>query len=423
MIKLLRHIHFLKAVLFYTLTAFGGPQGHYGMMLKTFVHKRKDITEQELLDLMTFCSMLPGASSTQTITLIGYKRGGILLAILTLLVWITPACAAMGYLAHLIASQTISGANNELFHYIQPMAIGFLAFSTIRISKMAIAPLITKIIALFAAIATFLAFKTPWIFPALLIIAGIATNFSDKRIPEIENKPKKIKWGNLIFFLTLFGIAGFISEKSAIENWKSQKAWNVFESSYRYGSLVFGGGDVLMTYMYEQYVVRPNAPRMQQKQRKVITIDANEFLIGSGIVRAIPGPVFSIGSYTGALALKNDKAPYTATLGAILGTIGLFLPSALLVLFFYPLWNNLQRFTIIHRSLEGIHAAVAGIMIGAWFYLSKDYLFSTTNLSGFLNSHFDEVLVIITTSVLLIKTKIPPPLIVLGCLLLGFLLG
>ena len=92
---LIRHTPFLKAVLLHSVTAFGGPNGHYGMMLKTFVHQRNDITEKELVDFVSFCNMLPGASSTQTLTLIGYKRGGIPLAILTLIIWITPACLLM----------------------------------------------------------------------------------------------------------------------------------------------------------------------------------------------------------------------------------------------------------------------------------------------------------------------------------------
>jgi chromate transporter len=70
---LLRHIPFLKSVFFHSLTAFGGPQGHYGMMMKTFVHRRHDVTEEELLEYNSFCQMLPGASSTQVLTLIGYK--------------------------------------------------------------------------------------------------------------------------------------------------------------------------------------------------------------------------------------------------------------------------------------------------------------------------------------------------------------
>ena len=100
--KLSRHIHFLKTVFFYSITAFGGPQAHYGMMLKIFAQKFNYVTEEELVEYNSFCQILPGASSTQTITLIGYKRGGILLAIFTLLIWILPACFLMGSFSFLL---------------------------------------------------------------------------------------------------------------------------------------------------------------------------------------------------------------------------------------------------------------------------------------------------------------------------------
>lgn len=131
MFRLLRHIPFLQAVLLHSLTAFGGPQGHFGMMLKTFVHKRRDVTEDELLDLNAFCQLLPGASSTQTLTLIGYKRGGIPLAILTLLIWITPASVLMGGLSFLLNFYYDQSIYQGIFRFVQPMAIGFIAFATI----------------------------------------------------------------------------------------------------------------------------------------------------------------------------------------------------------------------------------------------------------------------------------------------------
>ena len=82
---LLRHIPFLKAVFLHSITAFGGPQGHFGMMMKTFVKQRRDITEKELMEYNAFCQLLPGASSTQVLTLVGYKRGGFILGTLTLI--------------------------------------------------------------------------------------------------------------------------------------------------------------------------------------------------------------------------------------------------------------------------------------------------------------------------------------------------
>ncbi len=103
----------------YSITAFGGPQAHLGMMLRTFVQGRKDITEAELMDYNSFCNMLPGASSTQVLTLIGYKRGGVPLAVLTLLIWITPACFFMGALSFLLNYIDKRAVNDELFLFIK----------------------------------------------------------------------------------------------------------------------------------------------------------------------------------------------------------------------------------------------------------------------------------------------------------------
>ncbi len=93
---LVRHITYLRTVLVHSLTAFGGPQMHLVRMHKLFVQNQSYISQEELMELNAFVQLLPGASSSQVITLIGYKRGGIWLATLTLLIWILPACILMG---------------------------------------------------------------------------------------------------------------------------------------------------------------------------------------------------------------------------------------------------------------------------------------------------------------------------------------
>lgn len=403
---LLRHIPFLKAVLLYTLSAFGGPQGHLGMLMKTFVDKRKDITEEELLEYTAFCQMLPGASSTQTITLIGYKRGGIPLAILTLLIWILPASILMGCCSFLVYYLNTFHVSVNMFHYVQPMAVGFIAFAAYKMYRMSKKNTITRILIIVAAIATFLFFKTPWIFPILIICGGIATNFSNKRYPAKEQiKPRHIKWTNIWLFLLIFVIVGFLSETARKQNWENKKVYNLTENTYRFGSLVFGGGDVLMPMMYEQFVVREKSSYMTKE----------EFLTGWGLVRAIPGPVFAVSAYTGGMVLRSEGTQMQI-LGCVIGCIMIFLPSALLVLFFFPVWQYLKKYVVVYRSLEGINAVVVGIMWAAFFYLLKDISITDLNTVSLVN-----VGVIIGTFALLSFTKIPPPLIVLGCLITGFI--
>ncbi len=163
------------------------------MVMKTFVERRRDVTRNELMEYVSFCQMLPGASSTQVLTLIGYKRGGVPLAVLTLIIWILPACVLMGALSFLVKGIGAENLTSSVFQFIQPMAIGFLAYAGIRAFKIAIHNPITQIIMLVSMVTTYLLFKTPWIFPLLIVFGGIATNFSSKRIPEAEKiKPKQM---------------------------------------------------------------------------------------------------------------------------------------------------------------------------------------------------------------------------------------
>lgn len=413
---LLRHIPFLKAVFLHSITAFGGPQGHTGMMMKTFVDRRRDVTKEELMEYISFCQLLPGASSTQTLTLIGYKRGGVLLAIITLGIWILPACTLMGALSFVVAGMGSEQLNTNVFQFIQPMAIGFLAFAAARAYQISIRNLITKVIMVVALLVTYLLFKTPWVFPSLIILGGVATNFSDKRIPEKEViKPKHIRWTNIWLFVLIFIVAGLLSETARKQNWENKKPFNLFENFYRFGSFVFGGGDVLIPLMLDQYVIRPTSPKIQEKNPDMIRIERNELLTGAGIVRAIPGPVFSIASFTGGIALKNEGKTMQL-LGCFIGSVAIFLPSALLVLFFFPVWQMLKKFVVVYRSLEGINAAVVGIMLAATLFLLKDVSIISLNALSFLN-----IGVIAGTFLVLQFSKIPPPFIVLFCLLLGWL--
>ncbi|MBL7746785.1 MAG: chromate transporter, partial [Chitinophagaceae bacterium] len=197
---LLRHIPFLKAVFLHSISAFGGPQAHLGMMMKTFVQRRHYVTEEELMEYNAFCQLLPGASSTQTLTLIGYKRGGVPLAVLTLLIWILPASVLMGALSFLLPYIDKRELGTDIFKFIAPMAAGFLAYAAFTAFPLAIKNTITWIIMIAGAAATYFLFGQPWVIPALIIAGGIATNISRKRIPQTEQKPSKIKWWNFWLF-------------------------------------------------------------------------------------------------------------------------------------------------------------------------------------------------------------------------------
>ena len=386
------------------------------MMMNTFVEKRKDVTDKELMDIYAFCQLLPGATSTQTLTLIAYKRGGTFLALLTLLIWMIPAVVLMTALSIYIAEN--NSQHLKLFQYLQPMALGFLAFAAHKTTKI-INSNFTKVVAIVFGLLTFLFFKTPWIFPAAMIFGSLSgLLIKQKTENKTTHKKRNLNWTLFILFIGFFITAASLSETARKENWQNRTPFNLFENMYRFGSFVFGGADVLIPVMYEQYVVRPETKRIKNTNQNVIKIDREEFLTGAGLVRAIPGPAFSISSFIGASAMQSKGYTYQI-LGAIIATIGIFLPSFLIGVFLFPLWENLHKYKVLERLMIGLNATVVGIMLASIVYLTKD------TIVPLQQAPITEALVFFSvmsaTYFLLTFSKIKAPFIAAGCLLLGLL--
>lgn len=394
----LRHSSFLKSVLLYSFTAFGGPQVHIAMMVKTFAHKRKDVTEEELMEYNAFCQLLPGPSSTQTVTLIAYRRGGVPLALLTLLIWIMPATILMGGFSFLLLYIDARDLQSKLFSFVQPMSLGFIIYAALRMMQKNVRHLATWAIMVGSILVTVF-FKSPWVFPCIIFAAGIISNFSNKRIPGENPKHLKVNWNNLWLFVGVFAGAGILSEFARQSHWEHRRIFNLFENFYRFGSFVFGGGQALVPMMFYQFVSRPKTPWLTQA----------ELLTGYGMVQAVPGPVFSICTFVGGMAMSTYGAGWQLA-GCIAATIGVFLPSTFLLLLLFPLYQNLKHYVVIYRALEGINAAIVGIIWASGIILFRSSItleMSTLVVAGL-------------TFCLLYFTKIPAPFIVLGWLLLGW---
>ncbi|RQO30038.1 chromate transporter [Taibaiella sp. KBW10] len=419
MSKLYRHIDFLKAVLLYTIAAFGGPQGHLGMMLRIFVERRKDITEEELLELNAFSQMLPGPSSTQTIMLIGYKRGGPTLAIMTLLIWVLPAAILMGAFSFLITYLNIQSIKTTVFHYIHPMTIGFVVYAALKMMEKSVTNLATWIIMIVCALLT-LTFHNPWIIPIMFVLSGLITNLSNKRIPEKTEPRKKLKWINIRIYIAVFILVGALSEVARLSNWEFRRIFNLSENFYRFGSLVYGGGQALLPMMFFQFVTRPLSIG------KTPFLSSSELITGFGMVQAIPGPVFAVCAYVGGMSMNNFGAGWQI-LGGLISITAVFLPSTLLLLFFYPIYQNLKQHAIIYRALEGINAMIVGIVWASGILFSMDILhISKNNLFRFSwihNIDLLSILVLAGTYCALRYTKLPPPVLVAAALILGYFWG
>jgi len=297
------------------------------------------------------------------------------------------------------------------------MAIGFLVYA-LFISLKFIKSNIGKGIVCISSMATFYFFNTPWIFPIMLLFGSLVSLLFDKLSEaSIPCKKRKINWSLFIVFSFLFLLSGFLSESARKQQWSNRTPFNLFENTYRFGSIVFGGADVLIPMMYEQYVVRPESDHIRQNNQNVIKIDRNDFLTGAGLVRAIPGPVFSIAAFVGGLTM-SDRGTLYQLMGCLIGAVAIFLPSCFLVLFFYPIWQNLHRYSVLQQIIQGINAAVVGIMIASIIYLTKDTILLFLHRPAHSSIVFFSV--VSTTFFLLMYSKIPAPVIALVFLALGF---
>lgn len=385
-----RHLEFLKDIFVIAVTAFGGPQAHLAMILNKLVNQKQYIKEQDLLELIALCQILPGPSSTQIITAIGLKKGGKLLAFVTLLFWMLPAVIIMTAVVLIFSYIEDAGLSFDFIRFLKPMAIGFVLYAAIHITRTIIKTRIQTLIIIGATLLTIF-LRTPVIYPVALLAGGLITNFTGQAPTHQKNKRFEIHWRYLTAFFAILALAAILG---AISNFKPVI---LFENTYRYGSIVFGGGHVLIPMMYEQFV----------NFKDYLT--SEEFLAGYGMVQALPGPVFSFSTYVGGMALK-DMGTTGHIIGALIGTVGIFLPGTLLIFFVTPIWESLKQYPFIQRSLEGVNAVAAGMVAAAAFLLMQSIGFDFLNIG-----------VAIGTFLLLMFTRIPSPAIVVFCLLLGFL--
>ncbi len=380
---------FLKDVLICSLGAYGGPEAHYGIFTDQMVIKKHYLTEEELVELIALTGILPGPSSTQTIVAIGHKIGGPGLAFLTMMVWALPVLIIMTVLSFLSEFLGRLNLSQEGLRYVGPMAVGFIVVAAYRIGRKVIKDRMTLGLLIMGAVVTYW-IRAPWIYPMVLIGGGLLVVLTSSEKNMWYHVTLNPPWPYLIAFAILAGVSLLLTL-----TWDN-RILHLFESFYRYGYLVIGGGQVVVPLMYSE-LVEINQYMTNQ-----------EFLTGFGLVQGLPGPMFSFSAYAGGMAARGNGIAYQIA-GAVAGGIGIFLPGLLLIYFVYPLWENLKQIKGIKVSLKGITAVAGGLMIASAVILMQKTGFQLDNLA-----------VLALTIGLLASKKIPAPLMVLGVIILGF---
>lgn len=385
-----KHADFLWDVLLLAFTSFGGPQVHYALFIKKLINEKKYLTEEEFLEIQALCSILPGPTSTQTITAIGYKRGGASLAYVTLLVWITPAVLIMTLAAYGMTYLK----NKSILSYVLPVGIGITIQSGFQMAQKVIAGWLYYLL-MFLTLLAGIYFQSPFIFPLTILMGGLISSLNFDRFPK-QNKHKMIiPWANFNLYW------GFGLSLALIGHFTDFFPIRLFENFYRNGSLVFGGGQVLAPVLYTEFV--------EFKQ----LIASEDFLTGMTLSQSLPGPVFALTSYLGVLLMK-DYGFLGELMGSVIGALGIFLPGTFLIFFVIRIWTQLKQYRVIRASLAGIQASSVGLtFVAVYLFLApfiqkSDYISLGIVIASFFVAQF---------------TKLPTILLFVIGLLIGLILN
>ncbi|MCM2677521.1 chromate efflux transporter [Alkalicoccobacillus plakortidis] len=325
------------------LTSFGGPIAHLGYFRDEYVIRRKWLTDKAYADLVALCQFLPGPASSQVGIGIGITRAGAIGGLVSFIGFTLPSVISL--ILFVYVAEQFNLMNSGFIQGLKITAVAVVAHAILGMSANLAPDLKRKTIVLFSLLVTLL---VPYLLTQISVIlfAGLIgwVLFKGSQSDQTDNMqiPLSKKFGTIcltLFFALLVGLPLLSTLNSA--TWIS-----MFDSFYRAGSLVFGGGHVVLPLLEREFV--PSG-----------LISEESFLAGYGVAQAVPGPLFTFAAYIGA-----DIAGWT---GGLLATVAIFLPAILLIFGTLPFWSALRQNQHIKAALFGVNAAVVGILISAFY--------------------------------------------------------
>ncbi|MBI0577208.1 chromate efflux transporter [Neobacillus cucumis] len=362
------------------LTSFGGPIAHLGYFHEEYVRKRKWLDERSYVDLVALCQFLPGPASSQVGIGIGMMRGGILGGFAAFLGFTLPSVIALIIFAFLLKGLNVNEAG--WVHGLKIVAVVVVAQAIIGMARTLTPDLKRKALALGALIVSLLIPATFTQVGIILISAIIGFLFFKHSDIQVDIAiPVPVSRTLALVCLTFF--FGLLLLLPILRDVTASHTLALFDSFYRSGALVFGGGHVVLPLLEKEFV-------------PLGWISKESFLAGYGAAQAVPGPLFTFAAYLGAV-MNGWK-------GALLATVAIFLPAFLLVMGTLPFWDLLRRNPKLKGAMLAVNGAVVGILIAAFY---------TPIWTSAIQSAKDFALGSILFSLLVIL-KLPPWVIVLA---------
>jgi len=332
-------------------TAFGGPVAHFGYFRTEFVDRRRWIDERGFADLVSLCQFLPGPASSQTGIAIGMIQRGWAGGFAAWLGFTTPAAIIMiGLGFGLSFAQTAAGQG--VIHGLKLAAVAVVANALWGMARSACGSPLKASFAAAACVAILFA-GSAWFQVAVIALAAIAGSLLIRDEPAKIEVPDTRTGGRMIgaalfvvFLLLLFGLP-LLVKASASGNLEA------FASFYRVGSLVFGGGHVVL-------------PLLEAELVPTGWMSTDALLAGYGAAQAIPGPMFALTGYLGNVI--NPGGGYLGGwTGGLIAIVAVFLPSFLLLGAALPYWDSLRSRGRIRCALSGVNAAVVGLLLAVLY--------------------------------------------------------
>ena len=330
------------------LTSFGGPIAHLGYFHEEYVKRRKWIDERSYADLVALCQFLPGPASSQVSIAIGIARARLLGGVAAWLGFTMPSALELIAFAFGIGAFA-SAADAGWLHGLKVVAVAVVAQAVWGMARSLCPDRERATIAILASILT-LAWPTAVGqllsiavagLAGLIIFPGAASSAPSQMRFPIGKKTGIAAWS--IFFALLIGLP-------LLRQIQPGHALEVFDSFFRVGSLVFGGGHVVLPLLQAE-VVGPG------------WITNEQFVAGYGAAQAVPGPLFTFSAYLGAV-MGPEPNGWT---GAMLALAAIFFPSFLLIAGALPFWDVLRTVPVFQSALKGINAAVVGLLLTALY--------------------------------------------------------
>jgi len=329
------------------LTSFGGPVAHLGYFRHEYVQRRRWLDDAAYADLVALCQFLPGPASSQVGIAIGMLRAGLLGGIISWIGFTLPSAIALVLFALLVRDADIADAG--WLHGLKVVAVAVVAYALWGMAR-SLAPDRERATVAIAAAIVVIAWQTA-LAQVGVIVAGGLIGYTLLKATAYEGVSRSIaptgKHLGIAAALLFFGL--LVALPLAREAGGGQ-ALAVFDSFYRVGSLVFGGGHVVLPLLQAE-VVEPG------------WVTADDFVAGYGAAQAVPGPLFTFTAYLGFVMGPEPNGIQ----GAALALVAVYVPSFLLLIAVLPFWQQLRSLEAFQRALRGINAAVVGILLAALY--------------------------------------------------------